>query len=251
MTPRHDIKGLSASDVRLLLDRSCGDLPDDLAEQVPQHLQVDVITVDLAGEGYLMTIGQHAVVVSARTESWFRQNFTIAHELGHVAQDSLCTGHTNASNGDEAGANRFAADLLMPEDEIRSIDWSAITLSVLAKQIWEWGVSTEALATRLRSLGISARAEVTEALSQSTRGLLRRHMEMPPGPDFITIRSMRATQRQFPAELVSRLETAVESGLAPLESLAFAQGIDVEKLETQGPITEDPDEDLSLLEGLD
>ncbi len=251
MTARREVKGLSASEVRLLLDRSSGDLPDDLAEQVPERLVVDVITVDLVGEGYLMTIGQHAVVVAAKTESWFRQNFTIAHELGHVAQDSLCYGHINASNGDEAGANRFAADLLMPEDEIRSIDWSAIALPVLAKQIWEWGVSTEALATRLRSLSISARTEVTEALSRPTRGFLRRHMEMPPGRDLITIRSMRATQRQFPTELVSRLEGAVESGLGPIESLAFAQGVDVEKLETQSPITEDPDDDLSLLEGLD
>lgn len=248
---RQPVQGLNASQVHELLGRSSDDLPFDLAERVPQILQVDVITTDLSGAGYLMTVGSHAVIVAAKTGSWFRQNFTIAHELGHLACGTLCDEHLATDSESEARANRFAADLLMPEVEVRSLDWPTIDLSVLAERLWEWGTSTNALATRLSSLHISPRDDVRDALSWSTQRVLRRYLKGMPGRDLITVRMARATERRFPTELVTRLEDAVVSGRAPVESLAFALGVSPDQLDVDGPDLEDLSSDLQLLDGLE
>jgi len=251
VSERRSPKGLSAAGVRTILGKASGTLPDDLADRVPELFDVDVITMDLVGDGYLMSIGEHSVIVAAKTDSWFRQNFTIAHELGHLAEDSLCGGKLHAHEGDEPGANRFAAELLLPADEVRSLDWNAITLPVLAEQIWDWGVSTKTLLVRLSALSIAARPEIEEELDQPTRRFLRRHLKVAPGADVITIRSDRASRHRFPTDLLSRLETAVSDGRAPAESLAFALDVDVRKLDEDAQATADPAEDATLFDGLE
>ena len=212
---------------------------------------MDVIITDLVGDGYLMSIGGRAVIVGAKTDRWFRQNFTIAHELGHVAEDSLCDGQLDARDGDEKAANGFAADLLLPAEEVRSLDWNAITMPVLAEKVWAWGVSTQMLSIRLSALRIAARPEVAKELEQSTRRFLRHHLRTPPGEDVITVRSDRASRRRFPTGLLSRLEVAVTRGRAPAEALAFALGVDVRQLDEESSTRADVEDDVELFEGLE
>lgn len=248
---RQPVAGLDASTVHALLAKSDDALPFDLADRVPQLLDVDVITTELLGPGYLMSVGSRSIIVVAQSGSWFRQNFSVAHELGHLACGSVGECGKEVENGHEAESNRFAADLLMPEAEIRSIDWSTVTLPVLAGRIWEWGVSTQAVRTRLHSLRITPRDDVADALSWATQRLLRRNLTQAPGGDLITMRMTRAAKRRFPTDLVSRLQAAVTSGRAPAESLAFALGVDVSQLDVEEPNLADPESDLRLLEGLE
>lgn len=251
MSERRSPRGLSTADIRTALGNAGNAIPDDLADRVPEVFDVDVITTDLVGDGYLMCVGARSVIVGAKTDSWFRQNFTIAHELGHVAVGSLCDGQLHAQEGDERAANRFAADLLLPAEEVRSLDWSAIALPVLAEKIWAWGVSTQMVSIRLSALGITARAEVKAELDQYTRGFLRHHLRVLPGEDVITVRSDRASRRRFPTDLLSRLENAVSKGRAPREALAFALGVDVNQLDEENPPKAHAGDDVELFEGLE
>lgn len=116
---------------------------------------------------------QNQTVIGVNTHhALVRQNFTIAHELGHLLLHNLDQLHVDhmfrvrlrsgvSSQGtDEAEreANLFAATLLMPEqflnahlDEHEYLDLlDGELLRTLARK---YGVSTEALVNRLKNLG--------------------------------------------------------------------------------------------------
>lgn len=92
-------------------------------------------------------------------ESGTRTRFTIAHELGHHCllhgeKDRLTPPDFNsdAKDQDEVQANKFAAELLMPEEAVRAmVSVRKITdISRLAKL---FNVSRFAMAYRLEALG--------------------------------------------------------------------------------------------------
>lgn len=93
----------------------------------------------------------HAILYNPYEPSC-RIRFTIAHELGH-----FLLGHGSANRGsarsnmamNEVLANRFAAELLMPETQVRShLELSSAELCKL------FGVSALALEYRLKNLGV-------------------------------------------------------------------------------------------------
>jgi Zn-dependent peptidase ImmA (M78 family) len=223
-------------------------VPEDLISLVPECLDVDVISIDLKGHGYLLTIGDHAVIVVPRIAEWFRQNFAVAHELGHLAKATSCDGIDLTDTNGETEANRFAASLLMPKEELRALDWNSITLPLLAERIWYWGVSTKSLAIRLEALNICPSAEIVSALKQSTFAFLRKYLDTPDVSYSIASRQERAARRRFPLELVSLLEQEVTDGRAPIESLAFALGVDAQELDVPAPNLLEPEDDEWLLE---
>lgn len=74
-----------------------------------------------------------------------RGRFTLAHELGHLIM------HQIPSTDMEGEADRFAAEFLMPADDI-SAQLSVVTLPVLAQLKPYWKVSMAALARRAYDL---------------------------------------------------------------------------------------------------
>ncbi|WP_454227233.1 ImmA/IrrE family metallo-endopeptidase [Propioniciclava flava] len=84
---RASVAGLGAAGVRRLL----GDgFTHDFPGRITERLDVDVWVLDLTGDAYSIVADGRRVIVAKRTPNWFRQNFSIAHELGHLAADSLC-----------------------------------------------------------------------------------------------------------------------------------------------------------------
>jgi Zn-dependent peptidase ImmA (M78 family) len=92
-----------------------------------------------------------------------RQRFSVAHELGHFVLHhrdqhfidygvpAAVDGKTPGYNWEhERGANRFAAELLMPADLVRS-DAKTTSLTRLARR---YEVSQEAMGFRLANLGL-------------------------------------------------------------------------------------------------
>jgi len=92
-----------------------------------------------------------------------RQRFTCAHELGHYIKrtneddfdfafvdrrDSLSS---RGSDADEMYANQFAAELLMPEKQVRAHHKT----SELTQLAWKFSVSTEAMSNRLKTLRLA------------------------------------------------------------------------------------------------
>ena len=130
-------------------------------------------------DGFLYQKDNEVVIGVNRDQAPVRQRFTIAHELGHL----LLHKHNNqvhvdrgfrvrlrsglSSEGtdrDEMEANRFAAELLMPIEflrtdlEKREFDLADDSeIKALAKH---YGVSTQALAIRLNGLGYAPAVEV-------------------------------------------------------------------------------------------
>ncbi len=111
----------------------------------------------------------------AKGDYW-RNRFDAAHELGHLVM------HADAEPGEkvvEDQAHRFAAEFLMPEQDIAgelpgTADWER-----LGRLKATWGVSIAALLYRSRTLGIMQEAAYRNAMSaMSSRGW-RRH---EPGP---------------------------------------------------------------------
>lgn len=94
------------------------------------------------------------IVLNPEKDDYYRQRFDVAHEFGHLIM------HADAEPGGrivEDQAQRFAAEFLMPAEEI--IAWLPKTTtdkgwSRLAELKEHWGVSMQALLYRARSLDV-------------------------------------------------------------------------------------------------
>ena len=216
----------------------------DLASRVEERLGVDVIVLPLEKPGYSLQLGNRHVIVVGATDRWFRSNFTIAHELGHILLPSASSGGSRCG---EDAANAFAAELLMPTFYIRSVSWTEPDPSLIAERIWMMGVSTRALSARLDYLRPPVSDAVRSILKTPTPRLIRESLlSSVASSDDVTERMARSARRRFPQRLLTDLRKAVEAGRAPHASLAWALGVPGEEE------TDESSEELSpdLLDGL-
>jgi Zn-dependent peptidase ImmA (M78 family) len=112
-----------------------------------------------------MFVREHNIIAVNKRHARVRQRFTIAHELGHALlhakQASLFVDDVQALRRDgshsleEVEANRFAAELLMPEESVRQLVkqrydlYDEAFMNQLARL---FDVSSQAFSTRLVSL---------------------------------------------------------------------------------------------------
>lgn len=93
------------------------------------------------------------MVLNPLKRDYYRQRFDVAHELGHLIM------HGDAEPGGrvvETQAHRFAAELLMPAEQIRELLPTTMGGGVwrtLARLKEQWGVSMQALLYQARRLG--------------------------------------------------------------------------------------------------
>lgn len=114
------------------------------------------------------------VILNPIKRDYYRQRFDVAHELGHLVT------HGDAEPGGrtvEDQAHRFAAELLMPADQIR--DLLPVTMGgnvwrTLGQLKEQWGVSIQALLYRARWLGRLSDVSYRNAMTTiSARGWRR------------------------------------------------------------------------------
>ena len=210
------------------------------AERVELRLGVDIVRVAGLTTDYSVRFGDRGLILLAATPNWFRSNWSLAHELGHLALDHHAGSGLAASN--ERPANAFAAELLLPEDVMRSEDWLRMSQARLAQFVWVAGVSTEAVRHRLRTLQITVSDELAVALEQKTQRLLRQHFPattaVSPG-DSLTVREQEASTRRFPVALLTALADRVRSGTADPEPLAWALDVPIDEIDYPDP-SDDP-----------
>lgn len=110
--------------------------------------------------GALIRIGEQALVAVARRTPRVHRNFTVCHELGHLAiQDLLTeasdsvTAHQNYSDAEERLCDVFASELLMPTQATRDFarEWPE-TISSIQALAERFHVSVEAMARRIAEL---------------------------------------------------------------------------------------------------
>jgi Zn-dependent peptidase ImmA (M78 family) len=104
----------------------------ELARRLGVH-QIKISNLDLGKSGRIKKEGQEYVITVNRNEARERQRFTIAHELAHFLLhrdiiDRSAEGITDnvlyrsgASEWVEFEANRLAAELIMPTDQVKKI----------------------------------------------------------------------------------------------------------------------------------
>ncbi|WP_158613127.1 MULTISPECIES: ImmA/IrrE family metallo-endopeptidase [unclassified Frondihabitans] len=194
------------------------------AEAVERTFGIDVVRVTLPHKSGLTLRLPNAIVIVVPMEAfWARQNWTIAHELEHIASGAF-SHDGDLTKAQENAANNFAAELLLPAEEIKSIDWAHVSEADLAAYLWRSGASTEALANRFSYL----RIQNPPALSKTT-WLVRKHItgetvfENP-----FAERMQDAASRRFPARLIAAHEANPNTArtLEWLLGAPFESGID-------------------------
>lgn len=106
------------------------------------------------------------VVLTAYKGSALRTRFTAAHELAHLLL------HADVIPGDiahERQADAFAAEFLMPADEIAGELPTRVDLPALLRLQQRWGVSIAALLYRCRELGTLSEASYKRAMMRISR----------------------------------------------------------------------------------
>ncbi len=199
------------------------------ADRLEQRLDVDVIRVQHLSTAYSFTLGGRMAVMLPATGNWWRSNFSLAHEVAHLALGHHDVGTDSEVDAREFAANQFASELLMPETTIRALDWETITCTEVCQFLWDYGIGTQALGNRLAGLGIETTADVAELLTRPMPGALRpsqQHLKLPsakPGNVFadffydpIDERMQNASQRRFPLTLLAAHRQRIEdTGLTP------------------------------------
>lgn len=229
------------SEVRELLGE---DFVRPLAERLEERLDIHVARVSDLSTAYSFAAGGRRVIALQATGNWFRENWSIAHECGHLVLNHHDDGLTETEwSRHESVANAFAADLLLPSDVLADVDWEHLNAAQLADLVWQWGVSTDALARRLDTLQVSVPDVVREWSDQPTQRLLRRHWASETGEDEITLRMEAAAQRRFPLALQEAHLVGIASGDLGKGTLAWMLGIEVDALEVDTPSVTEADAD--------
>ena len=160
---------------RLLAETEQGvDLPVDV-NAIARHLNAQVVEekFDRMVSGMLYRDGDHVVIGVNSAHVNRRRRFTIAHEIGHLVLHKgrpLVLDHvrvnfrdansSTASDLEEIQANAFAAEILMPKEQVISNarrlleDESMTEAAVIADLAEGFQVSEQAMEYRLINLGL-------------------------------------------------------------------------------------------------
>ena len=118
-------------------------------------------------DAYSAVVGQLPVIVldGGKGSVWDRDNFNLAHELGHIVMHRGIR-HTPGTRTVEAQAHRFAGAFLGPEKAMREalprdLDWGRYF-----ELKREWGMSMAALVRRAKDLGVIDDTMYTRAMKQ-------------------------------------------------------------------------------------
>jgi Zn-dependent peptidase ImmA (M78 family)/DNA-binding XRE family transcriptional regulator len=145
------------------------------------------------------------IIVLSRKGNPMRQRFSVAHELGHLLL------HPDPVPGDsrhEREASTFAAEFLMPADEIRDRLPTPVDITELKETADGYGVSVAALAYRGKDLGVYSESTLRRVMATLSR--LGWRTEEPVGSRY---------PGERPELLVRAAELAERHGL-PLPLLA-------------------------------
>lgn len=203
-----------------------------------EALGVDVISLPELSTAYAMTLNGRQVIATNASGNWFYENWSLAHELGHLTLKHEDVRPDSPDAGQrEAAAHAFAAELLMPASEMRGSAWETMNPTEVADYLWRNGVSTQSLRVRLETLGITPSPEVTAVLEFTTQKVLRRYWSGGGAynGDAISDRMEEASQRRFPAWLRSAHLKRIEAGMLHKETLAWMLGVAADELEIDEP----------------
>ncbi|WP_164860170.1 ImmA/IrrE family metallo-endopeptidase [Rathayibacter iranicus] len=232
--------GLAASDVPETLESARVALGDDFIRPFADRLDslgIDVVRLSEITSAYSFRFGDRAIIALEATGNWFRENWSLAHELGHLVhqEESFRQGRSAEVVSSEPEANAFAAEILLPATWIQNIDWTVVTEADIAEHVWNRGVSVEALKNRIVALRLPMNDYLETWSTQPTQRLLRRHWKTSEPGDPITVRMDAASTRRFPLALQHAHIAQIAQGTVRKDTLAWMLGVDPVDLEVDEP----------------
>jgi Zn-dependent peptidase ImmA (M78 family) len=215
------------------------------ADRVENRLGVGIVRLAELSIAYSLTIAGRTVIALPATGNWVRDNWNIAHELGHLIEGHRETGGDGAAQ--EQAADAFAAELLLPAAEMQWTDWGAVRDDQLAGLVWSWGVSIEILGWRLNTVLGYPPERVAQWAALPTQRLLRQYLPVSE----ITARMDAAARRRFPLSLQEAHLELIASGAISPDTLAWMLGVPAATLPVDAPdMAEVNIDDLSTALGL-
>jgi len=171
----------AARNIRAHWNCESGPLPD-LATLIEENGGIIIPfqpLADIGAEGVTIFGDRGEVYIFINPTSYAdRQRFTLAHELGHALLHRIPTLEM------EKQADRFASELLMPEEDIHALfENKAIGLDVLAQHKPVWRVSIQSLLYRVKALGIISPSHSTMLWQQISA--MRWRLREPARFDFV------------------------------------------------------------------
>ncbi|MEU9880776.1 XRE family transcriptional regulator [Streptomyces phaeochromogenes] len=214
---------------------------DVLITACTQKFGVDVAVTRLPDgvDGLTWQTDAFRLILVGPTETWTRQRFTLAHELGHIlardAQELVVESHLapgRQKDLTEVRANVFAASLLMPAPEVRdrfrqvADRHGRLTDDAFSALVVGFKVSPSALTARLSQLRL---IDTKSALRY--RGFTTEICHLLAGfTDAFQRQLAWAAAERFPVRLVAALYKCYAEGETTLRPLAALLGMDVDQL---------------------
>ncbi len=212
-----------------------GDRLDQLARAIEDKLGIDVLIEehDPSSLGAAITDHEFPLILVNAAQPYNRALFTLAHELGHILADDgtalLVHRSLVGTNDSERVANAFAAELLLPEDEVKRHleDWGR-DAQALGRMMVTFSVSWESLVYRLHNLHIINAESRDHLLEIGFAGLLREVNDDGLLEKMGALRNH--AKRRSPGLLEQRLWDGYRNGIVSIRPLARLLGIDPEEL---------------------
>lgn len=214
----------SRDDVRAAADhlRAEWSLPEGPVGHLVRHMEANGILVcrlpiaDHDIDAFSQSSGDRPIVIlTTNKDDAARSRFDAAHELGHL----ICHPEADPSGGHERQAHGFAAELLMPEADMRRVLPRRFNLNTYARLKQEWGVSIAALLFRARTLEIVTEAAYRRAVVEMNATYGRRNEPFP------------LTRPDDPTLLANAFAIAAEQGLS-VDRLAELANLSTSDVET-------------------
>jgi Zn-dependent peptidase ImmA (M78 family) len=206
-----------------------------LIDRIEATFGINVIVADLPshcdGLSYSRD-GVRAIVIATTSVSPYRQRFTLAHELGHIAfgdaygevvEEKLYV----RKDHEELRVNSFAANLLSPGGELRDVLGARTPSEIFDELVLDFQVSPESMAWRLHNEGLIDKAQLDNLRSLTAKSIAMRagraaeHVE----------RVDQASQERPPVRLVAAYLDAYADGRTTLGPAASLLGWSLERAE--------------------
>lgn len=131
--------------------------PFELADSLGIDIKHEVICDDIKGmAAYDIKIGKKWIVLNPDLH-WIEERHILAHELGHcLAHPGVCDFYVDKKSFYVEGklekqANQFAAELLIPEGKLKSLQTTYENLSKIA---WELSVPEKLVEIKLKNFNL-------------------------------------------------------------------------------------------------
>jgi len=144
-------------------------IPVDL-HKILEAENIEVIETDFTAyeskvkkpiSGMLYIDGDNKLILVNEKDNKKRRNFTIAHELGHYflhwerdKTNEIFVSFRGDSNPRETEANRFAAELLLSDDDVEK-EYKLVIYPTVSYLAEKFNVSKQAMGIKLEQLGLS------------------------------------------------------------------------------------------------